>query len=393
MRGHYMEKFSVVLAGGGSKGIYQIGAWKGLKDMGVSFEAVAGTSIGAINGAFMAQGDLKKALAMWRNIRLDQCVNLPKEADKLSANLLDWQHAGVIFREMIAHGGIDQSPLVSLLSSYIDPARVFDSPIDFGLCTYNLRNRSSLKIWKHDIPRERLFSYLLASSALPLLRQVKVGEDVFLDGGLADNLPFDMLRKKGFRNIIAMDIRGLRNRTVDTERLRISHICNSQDLGGLLDVTPELLERNYQLGILDAKKTFGKYDGIHYYFPVKDYQYLLKSYNDGVVPGLEDAALLYEMPRDRVYSAEEFLDALRSCKALAGEKYADVRQRLVDDGIISALRNGSLKNLKNLPSSMRLALLMELIVEAKRNGSNWSIPLRYFRDMDHAAKALLHLDM
>jgi NTE family protein len=388
-----MEKFSVVLAGGGSKGIYQIGAWKGLQELGISFDAVAGTSIGAINGALMAQGDLKKARAMWRNLRLDQCVNLPAKTDKTSDNLLDWQHAGVIFREMIAHGGIDQSPMVALLSSYIDPARVFDSRVDFGLCTYNLKNRSSLKIWKQDIPRERLFSYLLASSALPLLRQVKVGEDVFLDGGIGDNLPFDMLRKKGFRNIIALDIRGLRNRTLETERLRISHICNSQDLGGLLDLTPERLERNYQFGILDAKKTFGKYDGIHYYFPVKDYQHLINYHKDGVVSGFEEAALMYEMPRDRVYTAEEFLDSLRSCKSMAAEKYAAARQRLNDDGIVSALRNGSLKSIKNMPSSVRLALLMELIAETKKNGSNWSIPLRPFRDMDKAAEALLHLDL
>ena len=48
-----MEKYAVTLAGGGSKGIYQIGAWKALDELGIEFEAVTGTSIGAINGAFM----------------------------------------------------------------------------------------------------------------------------------------------------------------------------------------------------------------------------------------------------------------------------------------------------------------------------------------------------
>ena len=47
----------------------------------------------------------------------------------------------------------------------------------------------------------------MASSALPGLRTVKLDDHVYLDGGIADNLHFDMLRRKGFRNIIAIDLR------------------------------------------------------------------------------------------------------------------------------------------------------------------------------------------
>jgi len=292
-----MGKYAVALAGGGSKGIYQIGAWKALIEMGIEFEAVVGTSIGAINGAFMAQGDLQKACDIWQNLRLDQCIDLPVNMELSSDNLLVRQHAGVILSEMIRHGGIDQTPLAELLAKYIDPALVYSSSIDFGLCTYSLRNRSSLKIWRQNIPEERFFSYLLASSALPLLRQVKLGDQVYLDGGIGDNLPFDMLRKRGIRNIIALDIRGTKNRRLTTDRLCVSHICNSLELGGILDLSPALMERNFELGYLDAKKTFGQLDGIHYYLPVKDYQYLLDDFKDEVLPGLEQAALLYEMPR------------------------------------------------------------------------------------------------
>ena len=61
-----MEKYAVALAGGGSKGIYQVGAWKALKELGIEFEAVTGTSIGAVNGSFMVQGDITKAENMWK---------------------------------------------------------------------------------------------------------------------------------------------------------------------------------------------------------------------------------------------------------------------------------------------------------------------------------------
>ena len=233
-----MRKYAVALAGGGSKGIYQIGAWKALDELGIEFEALTGTSIGAINGAFMVQGDLNKAYDMWSNLRMDQCVRLPENVGLVSENLLDRQHAGVIFKELITHGGIDQSPLFDLLSKYIDLPLVYSSSIDFGLCTFSLRNRTSLKIWRSDIPQDLFFTYIMASSALPGLRPIKLDDHLYIDGGFGDNLPFDMLRRRGLRNIIAIDLRPVKNRAITTDRLRITHICNSLELGGTLDLTP-----------------------------------------------------------------------------------------------------------------------------------------------------------
>ena len=45
----------LVLEGGGTKGAYQIGAYKALKDLGIEFQGVSGTSIGALNGAYIIQ--------------------------------------------------------------------------------------------------------------------------------------------------------------------------------------------------------------------------------------------------------------------------------------------------------------------------------------------------
>ena len=387
-----MEKYAVALGGGGSKGIYQVGAWKALDELGIEYAAVTGTSIGAINGAFMVQGDFSKALEMWQNLRMEQCVNLPENVELASDNLLTVQHSGILLKEVLTRGGVDQSPLLELLSQYIDPACIYSSPVDFGLCTYSLRTRSSLKVWRCDIPANQFFQYIMASAALPGLRPVKLDDHIYLDGGIGDNLPFDMLRRKGLRNIIAIDLRQPRNRSVSTDRLRITHICNSQDLGGTLDLSPRILARNFELGYLDTRKTFGLLDGLHYYLPVDDYQQLLSSYEDGIVPGLEQAAMLYKMPRDRVYTADEFLQSLRECREKAAVQYAAARQKIDADGIISAVRNGSLSRIKAMPSSVRLSLMMEVSADVKKNGSKWSIPLKFFHGMDQAAEALLHLE-
>ena len=54
------KAYGLALEGGGAKGAYQIGAWKALREAGIRFSAVSGTSVGALNGAMIVMDDLKK---------------------------------------------------------------------------------------------------------------------------------------------------------------------------------------------------------------------------------------------------------------------------------------------------------------------------------------------
>ena len=67
-------KVAIVLGGGGSKGAYQVGAWRALRELGIKYDMVTGTSIGALNGALMVLGDYEKALGLWREIDIDKVV-------------------------------------------------------------------------------------------------------------------------------------------------------------------------------------------------------------------------------------------------------------------------------------------------------------------------------
>ena len=60
------KEYGLVLEGGGAKGAYQIGAWKALKEAGVKIKGVAGTSVGALNGALICMGDLEQAEKLWK---------------------------------------------------------------------------------------------------------------------------------------------------------------------------------------------------------------------------------------------------------------------------------------------------------------------------------------
>ena len=50
-------KRALVLAGGGSKGAYEVGFVKALHELGIEYHIVTGTSIGALNGCLLAQND------------------------------------------------------------------------------------------------------------------------------------------------------------------------------------------------------------------------------------------------------------------------------------------------------------------------------------------------
>lgn len=66
-------KLGLALSGGGACGAYEVGAIKVLAKMGFEPQAVAGTSIGALNGAVVATFGMKKAAARMEKIWMDLC--------------------------------------------------------------------------------------------------------------------------------------------------------------------------------------------------------------------------------------------------------------------------------------------------------------------------------
>lgn len=63
------NRIGLVLTGGGGKGAYEIGVWRGLVAKGITnFAAISGTSIGGLNGYLVARGNLDDAEELWRKL-------------------------------------------------------------------------------------------------------------------------------------------------------------------------------------------------------------------------------------------------------------------------------------------------------------------------------------
>lgn len=252
--------YGLVLEGGGAKGAYQVGAVKALKEMGYEFSAIAGTSIGAINGAFIASDKLEFIYSVWEEGEINRVIETDKE---ILQQILDFDFKGEnIYKifdyiiKTINNGGLDISPLRQLLNEHIDEEALRKSPIDFGLVTVSFTDFEPLEIFIDKIPEGKLIDYIIASASLPIFKLKKIDGKSYLDGGFYNNIPITLMTKKNIKDIIVIETEGLgRKRKVNEDDLNIIRIRPSQKIARTIEVDPKKMKQNVKLGYLDVKRT------------------------------------------------------------------------------------------------------------------------------------------
>lgn len=261
-------KRALVLSGGGSRGAYECGAWQALKEMNVRIDGVYGTSIGAINAALVAQGDLDRAVQLWSNIRMNSIVRMDEDADFNVDRMLSRKRDLIPFlMENAKNLQMDISPLEELVRETLDEGKIRASGMDFGIMLTRFPSLSGREVRLDDIPQGRLGDYLIASaSCFPVFPIKQIDGEKYIDGGFADNMPVGMAIADGAEEIIGVDIHP---QPVHPEYLCMPFmklIHPLRELGGFLDFSPELLRRSRMMGYYDAMKLYSRFDGIRYTF-------------------------------------------------------------------------------------------------------------------------------
>ncbi len=255
------EKTAIVLSGGGAKGAYEIGVWKALKKLKIKYDIVTGTSVGALNGAFMVQKDYMKAVKMWQNINFDMIFKDGFEGDINTFEGI--KDLIAMYGKGILNGGMDVSKLEETINNYINVNKFYKSKIDYGLVTVNLSNLKPISLTKDNIKEDLLKDYLMASATcFPAFKLKKIDNKNYIDGGYYDNLPISLAVKMGATKIIAIDI-GSKSRKAKkiTTDVPITYIKPKNDIGSFLVFDSSLATRNIKLGFNDTMKEYGKYDG------------------------------------------------------------------------------------------------------------------------------------
>ncbi|MBI4821235.1 MAG: patatin-like phospholipase family protein [Deltaproteobacteria bacterium] len=213
-----MSRIGLVLAGGGSRGAYEVGVLSYVADhlpeLLEEIRIVTATSVGAVNAAFLASrgfspAAVRELAATWRGLEIDELVSvsrlgtakligaaslrfLGKAPRSPKSSLLSAQRIWRLVAKETFWPGIHKH----IASGRLDAVAVCATEIRSGHAHLFLEHHDRVTTtWTPDplleIERTRLSpEHVLASAAIPFLfAPVQVGGRWFMDGGVRYNAP------------------------------------------------------------------------------------------------------------------------------------------------------------------------------------------------------------
>jgi NTE family protein len=177
---------SLVLCGGGSRGAIEVGFAQALWEAGVRFDGIVGSSVGALNGAFLAAGGRPDALAaIWRRLRFRDVFRF------------NWR---ILLRGARALAVFRLGRRVRRLLRELGARRFEDLAVPFAVVATDLATGDAVAL-----DRGPLEPALMASIALPgLLPPVLLDGRWLVDGSLSADLPVAEAVRRGATEVWAM---------------------------------------------------------------------------------------------------------------------------------------------------------------------------------------------
>lgn len=271
-------KRAIALGAGGARGAYQIGAWKALRELGVDYDIVVGSSIGSVNGVAMVQDDYDLALDLWKNISVDKIFAGDVDLDFEPQDIIGSTGKLVsLLIKILTNKGLDISPFLDLLNDIVDEEKVRASAREFGIVALRVPLIKGMEITKEKMKVGYMAKYILASSsAFPVFPVCEIDGNKYIDGGYYDSLPINFARNLGAEEVVAIDVSLSTTHEEELSSNDVIYIKSAWSLGPFLDFDNESIMRNMDLGYNDTMKAYGKYRGFRYTFLLNDEE----SFND-----------------------------------------------------------------------------------------------------------------
>ena len=207
-------KIGVALEGGGAMGLAHIGVLKWFEEHHIPVDYVAGTSMGGLVGGFYATGmspdELKTLIEGmdWRKILGDRTPYEDlsfrrKEDQRAYPNSLIFGLRGGLRLPAGLNAGHQIGLIIDRMTLSYDEVPSFDAlPVPFRCVATDLVSGKSY-VFKDG----SLAVALRATMSIPgAFSPVRDGKAVFVDGGLLNNLPTDVVRQMGAEIVIAVHL-------------------------------------------------------------------------------------------------------------------------------------------------------------------------------------------
>lgn len=233
------KKIGIVLAGGGARGFAHLGVLKALEEKGIRADLISAVSAGSIVGAFIAAG--KKP---------EEIMEIMKEND-----FFDYAKVTVPINGLMSLDNLNKN-----LEEHLEAEKISELKIPLYIAASNLVT-GKIKYFKEG----DLSKIVQASSSIPVLfSPVEIEGDLYVDGGLLDNLPVEPLKDQS-DIIIAINIMPIeKTRNLDNlveiavRTFQLSVNRDQEKIKNVVDlfIEPEGLEEYHILDTKHADKLF-----------------------------------------------------------------------------------------------------------------------------------------
>jgi NTE family protein len=179
-------RLGLVLSSGGAKGLAHIGVIQVLEENSIPVDVVIGSSMGAYVAAVWAFGH--------------DSVTMEKLAREMEGR---WSWLRLLDPALLPHCGLLRGEKMRRrLKASIGDAQFSDLVRPLRVVATNLSTLDRVVFASGEVARA-----VQASSAIPgVCAPVRIGSDVFFDGGVVDPLPVDVAREMGMDVVLAVNV-------------------------------------------------------------------------------------------------------------------------------------------------------------------------------------------
>lgn len=195
----------VCFGGGGALGFAHVGVLRALEELGIQPTHVSGASMGAIIGSFYANGyTSKQILEFITKYKMDSLLHIVKFKVGVGGNsLVSQQRVRDMLLELMPHNNFEELK-----------RKFYLSVVDVKSARWEIISEGN-----------NLIDYISASMAVPFVFQPEyIGEKIYIDGGLMNNLPTEPLVNE-CNTIIAIDVQAPVNMEMELTKKNFAIRC------------------------------------------------------------------------------------------------------------------------------------------------------------------------
>jgi NTE family protein len=181
----------LTLGGGGARALAHVGLLKVLEKNKIQFDYISGSSMGAVIGALFARGESAASIELFVK-KYFGGLDTPFDPTLPLISFFKGKKMKTMLREIFGD------------------ERIEDSKIPFVTSAIDLHAGE-----EYVFDKGPLWEALLCTMSLPVVfPPVSMGERLLIDGGVLNNVPDDLIRKKGADKILSVNVSPLKDKNI-----------------------------------------------------------------------------------------------------------------------------------------------------------------------------------